>query len=132
MANAAGIIDSTSSEPKEAPKAKRDDWMMIPPSQDDLSARMDPTKIRARKFNTGKGAKASGNSGEIGAVWTETPEQKRQRLQNEIMGVASTTSESSLAASKSKRDEEMARRVKEHTVSAVQLYFSLLCRENLY
>lgn len=63
--------------------------MLVPPKQDDWSARVDPTKLRNRKFNTGKGAKApSGRGGgDISALWTETPEQKRQRLEDEMMGV---------------------------------------------
>ena len=36
-------------------KVERDAWMTMPPTQDDLG-RMDPTKMRARKFNTGKSA----------------------------------------------------------------------------
>lgn len=51
---------------------------------------MDPTKLKNRKFNSGKGAKApaaSGGENEIGRTWTETPEQKRQRLADEMMGV---------------------------------------------
>lgn len=48
---------------------------------------MDPTKLKNRKFQSGKGAKApsSGSSG-IGDTWTETPEQKRQRLEDEVLG----------------------------------------------
>ncbi|KAL9026569.1 MAG: hypothetical protein Q9196_004783 [Gyalolechia fulgens] len=74
-------------------KPQREEWMLIPPSQDDWSARIDPTKLRNRKFNTGKGAKAPPSSkGAAGgvdtnALWTETPEQKRQRLEDEMMGV---------------------------------------------
>lgn len=69
-------------------KPQRESWMLVPPKQDDLSSRADPTKIKPRKFNAGKGAKApmqrdSGSN----ALWTETPEQKRQRLEDEVMGV---------------------------------------------
>ncbi|KAL1304004.1 hypothetical protein AAFC00_000445 [Neodothiora populina] len=75
--------------PDEQPtKARRDEWMMVPPTADDLSARLDPTKIRAKGFNTGKSARAPADkSGGMAAAWTETPEEKLKRLQNEAMGV---------------------------------------------
>ena len=62
---------------------KHDDWMTMPPVADDLVASMDPTKIRARKFNS-----KSTNSSGTRASWIETPEQKRQRLENEVLGIA--------------------------------------------
>ncbi|KAL8922037.1 MAG: hypothetical protein Q9172_003753, partial [Xanthocarpia lactea] len=70
----------------------REEWMLVPPSNSDWSSRIDPTKLRNRKFATGKGAKAPASSkgaagGGIDTIWTETPEQKRQRLQDEMMGV---------------------------------------------
>ncbi|KAL8824129.1 MAG: hypothetical protein Q9170_008243, partial [Blastenia crenularia] len=73
------------------PKPQREEWMLIPPSQDNWSSRIDPTKLRNRKFNSGKGAKAAPSSrkggGEISALWTETPEEKRRRLEDEMLGV---------------------------------------------
>ncbi|KAI4102590.1 MAG: hypothetical protein LQ339_004607 [Xanthoria mediterranea] len=78
------------SETAPAPP-KREEWMLVPPSSSDWSSRIDPTKLRNRKFATGKGAKApsssKGGGGGIDTIWTETPEQKRQRLQDEMMGV---------------------------------------------
>ncbi len=70
-------------------KPQREEWMLVPPKQDDWTARVDPTKLRNRKFNTGKGSKAPAPKGGSGdnALWTETPEQKRQRLEDEVMGV---------------------------------------------
>ncbi|KAI4241726.1 MAG: hypothetical protein L6R40_004403 [Gallowayella cf. fulva] len=70
----------------------REEWMLIPPSNSDWSSRIDPTKLRNRKFNTGKGSKApstkgAGTGNVTSAIWTETPEQKRQRLHDEMMGV---------------------------------------------
>ena len=47
---------------------------------------MDPTKLKNRKFQSGKGPPTSSSGGKIGAVWTETPEQKRQRLEDEVLG----------------------------------------------
>ena len=72
---------------KAAEKPQREEWMLVPPKQDDWSARVDPTKLRNRKFNTGKGSKAPAQKGgNENALWTETPEQKRQRLEDEVMG----------------------------------------------
>ena len=73
---------------------QREDWMLAPPSGVDWAQRIDPTKLKSRKFNTMKGAKApphaagKGSSG-VGGLWTETPEEKRKRLQEEVMGTKS-------------------------------------------
>ena len=84
----------------------------MPPTQDDL-ARMDPTKMRARKFNTGKSAGGSG--GGMSTIWTETPEQKLKRLQDEAMGIAahSNSDTSKKESRRSKAEEEKARRLRE-------------------
>ncbi|KAF2647271.1 hypothetical protein K491DRAFT_614855 [Lophiostoma macrostomum CBS 122681] len=94
-------------------QTQRDEWMTMPPTQDDLAARMDPTKLRARKFNTGKGASKSSGGGM--GVWTETPEQKLKRLQNEALGIAAPANASEVKGT-SKRDqkeEEKARKLRE-------------------
>ena len=94
----------------EAPKkAQRDDWMTMPPTQDDLAARMDPTKMRARKFNTGKGA---GGTGGMNSAWTETPEQKLKRLQDEALGIAPPANSSAAATTESRRTKEEERRAR--------------------
>lgn len=50
--------------------------------------------------------------------WTETPEEKRMRLQNQVLGVAAPPSaKTSSTNSRSKQDEEAAKRIKEHNVS---------------
>lgn len=97
-------------------KPKRDDWMMMPPKQDDLAARLDPLKARPTKF-AGKGA----HKGETdNSTWHETPEQKQKRLQDEMMGISSssntnrTTSSASNKTSaaqtaKARKDEEAHR-----------------------
>ncbi|CBX95194.1 hypothetical protein IAQ61_004023 [Plenodomus lingam] len=93
----------------EAPKrAQRDEWMTLPPTQDDLAARMDPTKMRARKFNSTKGA---AGSGAMSSAWTETPEQKLKRLQNEALGIAAP-SNAPVGNVKSKHSEEEERRAR--------------------
>lgn len=70
-------------------KNQRDEWMMVPPSNSDWSARLDPTKLKARRFNTGKSATTPSPSTTSGGdnKWTETPSEKRARLEREMMGI---------------------------------------------
>ena len=103
----------------EPEKTQRDEWMMIPPKQDDLSARMDPTQIRARKFNTGKAAKVVSQKGGDNTVWTETPEQKRKRLDDQVLGntqSAVTDTDAAMQRNHRVENDERARRIREHNV----------------
>ncbi|KAI9710272.1 MAG: hypothetical protein M1820_002766 [Bogoriella megaspora] len=93
---------------------QRDEWMMMPPKADGLAARMDPTKARPRKFNTGKGARAPNHGDGVDASWTETPEEKRKRLQDKVMGVTQPTTASATEAKRSKENEDTARRIRDH------------------
>lgn len=82
------VLENEAAACEAAKKPQREEWMLLPPKQDDWSARVDPTKIKNRKFNTGKGSKApNSRGGAENTLWTETPEQKRQRLEDEVMGV---------------------------------------------
>jgi hypothetical protein len=104
---------------KEQEKPKRDDWMTMPPEQDGLASRMDPSKLRARGFNTGKGAKAPAEKGGDSSAWHETPEQKRKRLEDEMMGISRPTPGVPKAVGPSKKDgdDAAARELRERTVS---------------
>lgn len=108
-------------------KPKREDWMLVPPSELDWGSRVDPTKLKNRKFNTGRGAKGpsrSGGGGDGGenTLWTETPEQRRKRLEDEVMGVKkpAQNADDGAAPRKSKRDEagerSTDRRIREYNV----------------
>jgi hypothetical protein len=103
---------------EQAKKVQRDEWMTMPPTQDDLAARMDPTKVRARKFNSGKGPSDAASAGGIG-VWTETPEQKLKRLQNEALGIAAPVNTAD-AGKRSKRAqvEEKPKKMRERPDSS--------------
>jgi hypothetical protein len=80
---------------------------------------MDPSKLRARGFNTGKGAKAPAEKGGDSSAWHETPEQKRKRLEDEMMGISRPTPGVPKAAGPSKKegDDAAARELRERTVS---------------
>jgi hypothetical protein len=69
-----------------APKLQREEWMLAPPSDSDWTGRVDPTKLKNRKFASGKGSKAPAEKTGVSAIWTETPEQKRQRSEDEVLG----------------------------------------------
>ncbi|KAI5286527.1 hypothetical protein KEM54_006722, partial [Ascosphaera aggregata] len=74
---------SRSYEKEETKPLQRDDWMLKPPDSSDWSSRVDPTKIRNRRFNMGRAASSSTGSA---YTWTETAEEKKKRLTMELMG----------------------------------------------
>ena len=96
--------------PVEA-SSQRQAWMLKPPSQSELAARIDPTKLRARGFNKGGSAAGDGHD-----LWDETPEQKRKRLENEILGISTPSTRTTTGGTKARRkaDEETARKIKEY------------------
>ncbi|KAF8439165.1 hypothetical protein BGX38DRAFT_897101 [Terfezia claveryi] len=97
-------------------KAKRDSWMIVPPKEGDWTARVDPTKIRARKFQTGKGAKAPTRSGGDTTLWTETPAEKQKRVNDEVMGLRKPATEATAKDKPSVNSfeaEETARRIQQ-------------------
>ena len=113
------FIDDTSNA-EFTKKPQREEWMLVPPKQDDWSSRVDPTKLRNRKFNTGKGAKApSGKGAGDNALWTETHEQKRQRLEDEVMGVnkhAQQDQNSKASSRNAAEARETEKRIREYNV----------------
>lgn len=100
-------------------KPQREEWMLLPPTNDDWSSRVDPTKLKNRRFQTGKGSKAPiDKSGGVSAIWTETPEQKRQRLEDEVLGRKATASSGPEKPTVSdKEDVAAAKRIKDYNVS---------------
>lgn len=118
------IARSQVSAPPAPAPAQRDEWMTLAPSSGDWSARVDPTKLKNRKFNTGKGAKApSQASGTGGNSWHETPEEKQARLQREVLGIKDSHAGRTKTGSNSPgnaQDEATARRLKEFNVSPGQ------------
>ncbi|KAF1997462.1 hypothetical protein P154DRAFT_280809 [Amniculicola lignicola CBS 123094] len=98
---------------EETKKVVRDEWMMLPPTADGLAARMDPTKSRPRKFNSGKASNGP-TAGETNA-WTETPEQKLKRLQNEALGISApaTATDTKKDSRRAREEEAKARKIRE-------------------
>lgn len=98
-----------------ATKLKRADWMLTPPSTSDWTSRIDPTKLKNRKF---AGSKGAADKSSTSALWTETFEQKRQRLENEVLGrreistLSSSTPNVTQIPRRNLQDQETERRIK--------------------
>ena len=105
-----------------ASKPKREEWMLVPPKQDDWSSRIDPTKLKNRKFNTGKGAKGPAQKGGgDNNLWTETREEKLKRLEDEVMGVkrpAQLDQDTHKSARSQAEARETERKIREYNVSS--------------
>jgi Protein of unknown function (DUF3752) len=99
-------------------KSQRDEWMIVPPSGDDWSSRVDPTKLKNRKFNSGKGSKgpAQPTAKESNTSWTETLDEKKARLQREMMGIKDISA-AKAAPHEDIRARENARKLQEYSVS---------------
>jgi hypothetical protein len=106
--------------PPSAPvPAQRDEWMTLAPTSGDWSQRVDPTKLKSRKFNTGRGSKGPSQATGGDASWHETPEQKQARQKREVMGITDPPNPktSRTESTTSARDEATAKRLKEFNVS---------------
>lgn len=110
-----------STEAATSSKPQRAEWMLLPPTESDFSSRVDPTKLKNRKFASGKGSKAPTEKSGVSAIWTETPEEKRQRLEDEVLGrkekaTSSRGGQEKKGVSKEVEREERAteRRIKEY------------------
>lgn len=118
---------SASTAYETSASSQRDAWMLVPPSNGDWTSRVDPTKLKARKFNTSKSASAPKDTSSNAAdTWNETPQEKHARLQREMMGikdpVSTLTSTSSRHTSKKDRaedanDVETKKRMKEYAAA---------------
>lgn len=96
--------------------------MTLPPKTSDWSSRQpDPTKLKARKFNSVKpsarqSGSAGGNGGGTGGegAWDETPEEKQERLRRQVLGGGpephSASGGSSRPSSRTALEETISRR----------------------
>lgn len=101
-------------------RPKRDEWMLVPPKSEDWTSKVDPTKLRNRKFQTGKGSKAPQKPGADNTLWTESPDERRKRLDDEVMGVKKPATQLEEKGGKqtisAAEAEETARRIREFNV----------------
>lgn len=82
-------LHTTTSSTADPGPSGRDGWMLLPPSHADLSSTADPLRARPKKFASSRpGGTSSSSSSAVASAWSETPEQKLRRLQDEAMGIA--------------------------------------------
>ncbi|CAD6963118.1 unnamed protein product [Tilletia laevis] len=113
---------------KTAAASSRPDWMLVPPTASSLATVLsDPKRaLKSRGFqqNTRVQTRGSAPTGpadpESMAAWTETPEQRMQRLKDEVEGRRPKLHEEKInqdeilrADAQRRKDEEIARRIKE-------------------
>ncbi|TQS38955.1 hypothetical protein Golomagni_00528 [Golovinomyces magnicellulatus] len=106
---------------------KRAEWMLTPPTSSDWTTRVDPTKLKNRKFAIGKGAKGPIQRSGVSTIWTETPKEKSKRLEDEVLGriqVASSSLVTTTHLNKSGRDFQ------EKEVAATELIIREYNKEN--
>jgi hypothetical protein len=106
---------------------QRDEWMVLPPDKDSWTSSIDPTALRNRKFATGRSARTSRpDKNGPGPSWTESPAEKRMRLENEIMGIQAP-SESDLQGSSGKPVREDGA-----TAEKIRLFNVSISRQGYY
>jgi hypothetical protein len=113
-------------------KPQRDKWMLLPPSASSaLSAlgSLDPKNLnKPRQFRATSSVSAA-TSSEVN-LWTETPQEKQQRLADEVMGrkrravdVGAADDSRKEREIKRRRDEAVRKGVEEHTVCSLFYLF---------
>lgn len=114
------VADTGTAAPSSSiqPKTQRDSWMTVAPSSGDWSSRVDPTKLKSRKFNTSKSTTVKTRDSDL---WHETPAQKQARLQEESLGLRKldkpATAPRSPTVMNSEDNVETARRIREYNAS---------------
>lgn len=91
---------------------QRDSWMLAPPTASGYTER-DPTRLKARKFASKSSAQPAGT--QAASIWTETAEEKLQRLQDSVLGRSGGPAGSSAGegpdAARAREEEERNRKI---------------------
>ncbi|KAK4052456.1 hypothetical protein OIV83_002258 [Microbotryomycetes sp. JL201] len=119
-------------EQEDKGKIKREEWMLVPPKELDLAQSLDPTKLKARGFSQ-KATSDKPSSSQSGVdLWTETPQERAQRLADEALGIRKKAVQSRTGGGegnlkdieteeqrrKRKRDEQLKKEVEDYNRSS--------------
>ena len=96
------------------PKLQRDSWMLAPPTRADWLGSLDASKLKSRTFNQSKSGTNLQAKQVDHTIWTETPLERAQRLEDEALGRKSAK-QPVVENDKGKKVEDMERdrRIKE-------------------
>jgi Protein of unknown function (DUF3752) len=98
------------------PKPQRDAWMLAPPTRAEWQNTFDPSKLKARKFAQSKSGTTLQQSEQDHSMWTETPQDRAQRLEDEALGKRpKTTTSDARDAQRNAEDTNKHRRIQEYT-----------------
>ncbi|KAI7968969.1 hypothetical protein EIK77_007664 [Talaromyces pinophilus] len=114
-------------------KRQRDDWMLVPPENSSWASGPNPAALTNRKFMSGKSTRGGRNMDGAGSVWTEDAAQKRQRLENELLGIKSESSARSAGSRdlSSRTNSATADKLKSLTVSTCSLQRMTIDESNI-
>ncbi|KAK2073958.1 hypothetical protein P8C59_008195 [Phyllachora maydis] len=106
------LLRPPASAPSPPAAPRRDDWMLAPPTARGYQV-TDPTKLKNRKFASGRSARDGGASGGVSSIWTETPEEKARRVANRVLGREEDSGSGSGSGSAGARKEKDRARAKD-------------------
>lgn len=110
--------NSTASKSSTAGSTKREEWMLVPPSEKDSArSQADPLQLKNKKFLSGKVASSVGSKHGDNS-WMETEAERKTRIGEEMMGLRPKSSGDGAAIGPERpaaaRDLEMEKKVKEY------------------
>lgn len=100
-------------------KNQRDEWMLHPPEKSDWTSKVDPTKLRNRKFQTGKSARAPSAAGGADMAWVENSEQKLGRKKDEVLGISTSMPAGNESDRTPKMTQEFQSKLQKFSVSII-------------
>ncbi|KAJ3501937.1 hypothetical protein NLJ89_g9114 [Agrocybe chaxingu] len=104
-------------EAPSKPKApKRDEWMLVPPTNSGLLGNLDPTKLKARQFSRSAHDSSSSKSRNEPSLWTETPAERLQRLSDEVSGKKRRVTDAPAAEDEDEKSRKRRRRQEEEKI----------------
>ncbi|KAK7208261.1 hypothetical protein BZA70DRAFT_41899 [Myxozyma melibiosi] len=103
----------------EVDSSKREEWMLVPPSEKDWArSQADPLQLKNKKFLSGKAASTVGSKNADGS-WMETEAERKKRVGEEMMGLRPKAGEEAGGAigpakPPAARDAEKEQKVREY------------------